>query len=77
MIAAAQTIPKRLATSEHECTKLRGYAVQHSMCVVLANFGGPTGGLPAAGGSAIWSETGELLGQLGDGPGVVVARGGQ
>jgi predicted amidohydrolase len=56
-----------------EVSKLRGYAVQHSMMVALANFGRPTGGLASAGRSAIWSETGELLVQLGaNGAGIAV-----
>ncbi len=44
------------------------------MAVVLANYGGPSGGLSSGGRSAIWSEKGELLAQLeGIGPGVAVA----
>ena len=50
---------------EGEVSKLRRYAVQHSMMVALANFGGPSGGLASAGRSAVWSETGQLLVQLG------------
>jgi len=58
---------------EGEISKLRGYAVQHSLMVALANFGGPSGGLASAGRSAIWSETGELLVQLeANGAGVAV-----
>jgi predicted amidohydrolase len=34
------------------------------MAVVFANFGGPTGGLPSGGSSAILSEKGEVLAQL-------------
>ena len=57
-----------------DTAKLRSYAVEHAMAVLLANFGGPSGGLPAAGGSAIWDEQGEPLAQLGpDGSGIVVA----
>jgi predicted amidohydrolase len=57
-----------------DTAKLRSYAVQHAMVVLLANFGGPSGGLPSAGGSAIWSERGEPLVQLGAaGSGVAVA----
>jgi len=57
-----------------EAASLRAYAVRHSMAVVLANYGGPSGGLPSAGGSAIWSESGELLARLeGVGTGLVVA----
>jgi len=59
---------------EREAASLRGYAIRHSMAVVLANYGGPSGGLASAGGSAIWSEKGELLAQLeAAGAGVVVA----
>jgi predicted amidohydrolase len=53
---------------------LRAYAVRHGMAVVFANYGGPTGGLVASGGSAIWSESGELLARLESrGSGVVIA----
>jgi predicted amidohydrolase len=59
---------------EKDTTNLRGYAARHAMAVVFSNSGGPTGGLPSAGGSAIWSETGELLVQLpASGAGVAVA----
>ncbi len=59
---------------ERETARLRGYAERHAMAVALANYGGPTGGLPAGGGSAIWSQTGELLVKLdGSGSGVAVA----
>lgn len=59
---------------EGDSMKLSRYAAQHSMVVALANFGGPTGGLAAAGRSSIWSETGKLLAQLGPrGAGVAVA----
>ena len=40
----------------------------------MANFGGPSGGLPAAGGSTIWSDRGEPLASLGPaGEGLVAA----
>lgn len=59
---------------ESDNAKLGTYAARHSMAVALANFGGPSGGLPSAGGSAIWSQRGELLVQLGTtGSGVAVA----
>jgi len=59
---------------EADTARLQSYAATHSMAVVLANFGGSSGGLPSAGGSAIWSEQGELLVQLEDsGGGVAVA----
>jgi predicted amidohydrolase len=60
---------------EREITNLRTYAVRHSMAVALANYGGPSGGLASGGGSAIWSDRGELLAQLDPtGAGVLVAR---
>jgi len=59
---------------KRETENLRAYAAQHSLLVALANYGGPTGGLAAAGGSAIWSDRGELVAQLAPaGTGVAVA----
>jgi predicted amidohydrolase len=59
---------------QKESANLRAYAVRHSMAVALANFGAPSGGLASGGGSAIWSEAGELLAQLdANGTGVAVA----
>ncbi len=59
---------------ERETATLRRYAMQHSMTVVFANYGGPSGGLSSGGSSAIWSGTGEVLAQLGAvGAGVAVA----
>jgi predicted amidohydrolase len=53
---------------------LRIYAIRHAMTVVFANYGGPSGGLPSGGRSAIWSEEGEVLAQMeGLGAGLVVA----
>ena len=64
-------IPSEL---ERETANLRASAVQHSMTVALANYGGPSGGLASGGRSAIWSEKGELLVQLeAIGTGVAVA----
>ncbi len=60
-LASMFVIPSEL---EGEIAKLRRYAVQHSMLVAFANFGGPSGGLASGGRSAIWSEKGELLVQL-------------
>jgi hypothetical protein len=34
------------------------------MLVAMANFGGPTGGLPSAGRSAIWSDRADPLVRL-------------
>lgn len=57
-----------------EAAKLRSHAVRHAMVVAFSNYGSPTGGLASAGGSAIWSGTGELLAQLaGSGAGLAVA----
>ena len=59
---------------EQESARLETYAVQHSMTVAFANYGGPSGGLRSAGRSAIWSGTGELLVRLeAVGAGVAVA----
>jgi predicted amidohydrolase len=59
---------------EKEAAKLRRYAAQHAMVVACANYGCRSGGLAAAGRSAIWSDTGELLVQLAaSGSGVAVA----
>jgi len=60
-LASMFVIPADL---EHDTARLRSYAVQHSMTVVFANYGGPSGGLPSGGSSAIWSEKGELLARL-------------
>jgi predicted amidohydrolase len=70
-LASTFIIPSDL---ERDTARLRSYAVRHSMAVARANYGGPSGGLPSGGGSAIWSEKGDLLTQLeGTGAGVVVA----
>jgi len=59
---------------ERESANLERHAARHSMAVAMANYGGPSGGLASAGGSAVWSERGELLARLeGSGAGVVVA----
>lgn len=44
-----------------DTTLLQGYARQHSMAVLMANHGGPTGGWQSAGRSAIWSEDGSTI----------------
>lgn len=57
-----------------EWAALSHYAQRHSMAVVFANYGSPSGGLDARGGSAIWSSDGSRLVSLDSpGPGVVVA----
>lgn len=59
---------------KREIANLRSHAERHRMTAVFANYGGPSGGLASAGGSAIWSERGELLAQLeAIGSGVAVA----
>jgi predicted amidohydrolase len=70
-LASMFVIPSDL---ENELARLAGYAAHHSMAVVMANYGGATGGLESAGRSAIWSERGELLAQLEEnGSGLAVA----
>ena len=55
--------------------RLEGYASRHAIAVAMANAGGPATGFEAAGGSAIWSPTGELVARLdGVGSGLVIAR---
>jgi predicted amidohydrolase len=62
------------ADFEEDAAILRACAVRHSMAVVFSNFGGPTGGLPSAGRSAILSENGEPVVQLPSaGAGVAIA----
>jgi predicted amidohydrolase len=63
---------------EPERAALRAYAAEHAMVVAMANYGGPSGEVDAAGRSAIWSQDGELLVELGPtGTGVAVAREGE
>lgn len=70
-LASMFVIPPDL---EKDRANLGAYSERHSMAVVFANFGGPSGGLPSGGRSAIWSETGELLVELQElGAGVAVA----
>jgi predicted amidohydrolase len=40
---------------------LRNYAVEHRMAVLMANYGGSTGGEVSAGKSSLWSEDGQLV----------------
>ncbi|HYP77963.1 MAG TPA: carbon-nitrogen hydrolase family protein [Polyangiaceae bacterium] len=71
LLASMFVIPADLAT---ESTRLEGFARQHSLNVVFSNYGGPSGGLPAAGCSAIWSAQGKLLTELeSSGAGIAVA----
>lgn len=74
-LASMFVIPDDLAT---ETARLRGYAEHYGMLTLLANYGAPTGGLPAAGRSAAWSPRGELLAELPrEGTGVLVVREGR
>ena len=40
---------------------LKGYAREHHIAVLMANYSGATGGEASAGKSAVWSENGELV----------------
>ena len=60
-LASMFVIPSDL---EKDTSRLESYAREHAMAVVFANYGGPSGGLPSGGRSAIWSEKGERLVQL-------------
>jgi predicted amidohydrolase len=62
------------ADVDAEHAQLQRYAHGHRMLVLAANYGGPTGGLDAAGRSAIWSPGGALLVELGrSGAGLALA----
>ncbi|MEI9938051.1 MAG: carbon-nitrogen hydrolase family protein [Pseudomonadota bacterium] len=70
-LASMFVIPADFAA---DSARLEGYAAKHSMNVVFSNYGGPSGGLPSAGRSAIWSAQGKLLAQLdAHGSGIAVA----
>lgn len=57
-----------------DAARLASYAAGHELVVAMSNYGAPTGGLNAAGGSAIWSSSGECLVQLpASGSGVAIA----
>lgn len=60
--------------SEQRLIGLARIAVRYDMAVVFANYGGPTAGLNASGGSAILSQNGVQLGELeAQGKGVSIA----
>jgi predicted amidohydrolase len=44
-----------------DCALLEGYAREHDMAVLMANYTGDSGMLPAAGGSALWSPGGKQV----------------
>jgi predicted amidohydrolase len=46
-----------------DAAQLAGYAAEHGMSVLMANYGSRTGGWESAGRSAIWSLAGTLLAQ--------------
>lgn len=65
-----EDMPRKMRT-------LPSYARRHRMTVLFSNYGGPAGGLESAGGSAVWSAEGVLLGQLErSGAGLVVTDAG-
>lgn len=73
-LLGAFIIPRHLAVLSR-C--LGRYASKHGLAVVFSNFGGPSGGLNAAGRSTIWSPNGEPLARLADrGAGIAVATAG-
>ncbi len=54
---------------------LQEYAAEHSMVVLMANHGGPSGGWACAGRSAIWAPGGEVIAAAsGVGDVLVIAR---
>ncbi len=70
-LASMFVIPADL---DAERARLRKFAERHSMTVAFANYGGPSGGLPAAGRSSIWAAGGKLVGELdAKGEGLLVA----
>jgi predicted amidohydrolase len=48
-----------------DTAQLTVYAKEHQMAVLMANYGGPTGGWESAGKSAIWSEDGSVVAAAG------------
>ena len=57
-----------------DAERMAGYARAHGMICALANHGAPTGGLAAAGRSAVWDPAGRCVGELGPDGGILVAR---
>lgn len=71
-LVSSFVIPSEL---DRATAHLADRAARHRMTVVFANYGGPSGGLTAAGRSSVWAEDGRLIGQLDPhGSGVLVAR---
>ncbi|WP_024647126.1 carbon-nitrogen hydrolase family protein [Pseudomonas syringae] len=59
---------------EHDAELLSGHARRHSLPVLMANHGAPTGGWESAGCSGMWDEAGRRVGGMdGAGHGLVIA----
>ncbi|KWS28832.1 carbon-nitrogen hydrolase family protein [Pseudomonas syringae pv. syringae] len=59
---------------EYDARLLSGHARRHSLPVLIANHGGPTGGWQSAGRSGLWDEAGRWVGGMqGEGGGLVIA----
>jgi len=57
-----------------DSAQLKGYASEHRMVVLMANYASPTGGWTTAGRSAIWDERGrEVIAASGDGEAILIA----
>jgi predicted amidohydrolase len=77
--AGAQIYAAGILTSANgysaEAPLWAGYARKHTMTVVIANHGGPSGGYVSAGRSGIWDSDGALLVEAeGTGDWLIVAR---
>jgi predicted amidohydrolase len=60
---------------EKESAMLKRYAKKHQMAVVMANYGGESGGIQSGGKSAVWSDTGgKVVAMEGVGEGLVIAK---
>lgn len=60
---------------EADTRLLQGYAIEHSMVVLMANHGGVSGGWACAGRSAIWAPDGRMIvAASGKGDSLVIAR---
>ena len=46
---------------EADSAQLRGYAHNHQIIVLMANYASPSGGFPTAGRSAVWNNQGEKV----------------
>ncbi len=58
-----------------DSAQLRGYARDHKMVVLMANYAAPSGGFESAGRSTVWDEEGTVIIQApGTGEALLVAR---